>query len=154
MKNNKSILDNLSQEYIEGTDAEAVVADVTVFVCHVSNKIVKVLKLQESHVYMNTKALKHMYDSKPAQEYDFLLRNINKIVKRPDKIYWNKSEKRGDYCFVKMINGFEYLCSLEYLAEDEKSSQLCIVTAFKLRKPRYLDHYKLLWVWGSDISPS
>lgn len=93
--------------------------------------------------------MKHLYDKKPAEEYDFLVCNIYKIVKYPDRIYKNKDPKRGDLCFLKKLKGYNYLCSLE-VADDE----LTVITAFRVRKESYLNNYELLWSWRGDIPSS
>lgn len=93
--------------------------------------------------------LKHLYDSKPAEEYEFILRNMVSIVRYPDQLYDNKGGKRGQFCFVKAIKEDDYICSLETSAEvtsEEKIEEInFVVTAFRVRRSSYLREYKLLW---------
>ena len=93
--------------------------------------------------------IKHLYDKKPAEEFDFIIDNLHKIIKYPNYIYKNKKEKRGDWCFVKKIKNELYISSLE--REEEI---LEIVTVFRIRKEKYLKNFKLLWSWENDRSPS
>ncbi|MBP9817783.1 hypothetical protein KBC75_03470 [Candidatus Shapirobacteria bacterium] len=100
-----------------------------------------------------------MYDKKPAEEFDFLLRNVVHLVKYPDSIYKNRSGKKGNYVFTKIIQEVMYLCSLETCESnfDEGQDETnFIVTAFRLRvgKESYLDKYRLLWSWKGDLPSS
>jgi len=147
--NKKKILLNLHENYIVGTQEKAAVVFKAVFLCHLTNTVLKEIKTV-GKVYTNSRVLKHLYDKKPAEEYDFLVCNIYKIVKYPDRIYKNKDPKRGDFCFLKKLKGYNYLCSLEVDADDG----LTIVTAFRVRKESYLNNYELLWSWRGDIPSS
>ena len=102
--------------------------------------------------------MKHLYDSKPAEEYEFILHNLILIIKYPDFIYENKSGKRGQFAFVKTIQETRYFCSIETIEvtsqEGTNEEMTFIVTAFRLRKPTYLLSYKLLWSWKGDIPSS
>jgi len=151
----KQILKGLYKNYIKGTKEKAPVISKTVFFCYLTRAVTEVLQeqkpdLQESKVYINTKALKHCYDRKPAEEFDFLIDNLNQIITYPDKIYKNRNPKRGDFCFVKNLKGDKYFCSLEFVSEQKK---MLFVTSFRLRKESYLKNYKLLWSW-KDGAPS
>jgi len=57
--------------------------------------------------------LKHLYDKKPAEEYDFILYNLEQIVRYPYHLYPNKDSKRGDIAFVKLIHEKKYFCAIE-----------------------------------------
>ena len=85
----------LHKKHIKGTEREALVKEVRVLLCHLNKHIRISLKITEHKVYIKTIVLKHLYDKRNAQEYDFILENLHLIVKNPDKIYKNKSEKRG-----------------------------------------------------------
>lgn len=107
-------------------------------------------------IYIKSRSLKHVYDKRTAEEFDFILGNYGLLLADPDKIYRNKDQKRGDYCFVRRLeDGREYFCSLELECDlYKKISNLWLVTVFRIRKVSYLHNYKLLWTRGSDISPS
>lgn len=110
--------------------------------------VMKQLELEDGSVYVNTLVLKHLYDKKPAEEFDFLINNLHTIAKYPDYIYKNKDSKRGEVCFTKKLKGSDYICSIEI---DE---QTFIVTAFRIRDKKYMKNYESLWSWEDDNSPS
>lgn len=146
-KNNK-IVQNLFEKHIRGTAAKAVVEDVNVFLCHLTFAVAKENQFSPN-VYLNTRVLKHIYDKKPAEEFDCIVFYLDKIVRFPDHIYKNKNPKRGDYIFIKKIGSDIYLCSLQEILEDGFN----VVTAFRLRKENYLKSYDFLWSWrGGDSS--
>jgi len=144
----REVLLNLHESCIAGTQEKAVVVFKTVFICHLTNTVVRKIEAG-SKVYTNSRILKHLYDKKTAEEYHFLLGNVHKVIKYPDRIYKNKNPKRGDFCFFKKVKGYNYLCSLEIVDGD-----LMIVTAFRVRKESYLNNYELLWSWRGDIPSS
>ena len=152
MATKREVLRNLFEQYVKGTQNGAVVIDKTVFFCHLTNQVNKVLGIKESVVYVRTIPIKHIYDKRPAEEFDFIVDYIHKVVKYPDHIYKNKSPKRGTFCFVKSIQDEKYLCSLEIIEENER--KIMIVTAFRIRKDNYLDSYDLLWSWRNGESSS
>lgn len=141
------MLRDLHTKHIINTAPYAIVTEVTVLFCHLTNQVSKEVCLPFK-VYITTKVLKHMYDKRPAQEYDFILTNLESVVTFPDHVYKNKDPKRGDYCFVKKIEEEKYFCALETGNEE-----IYIVTVFKLRKENYLKNYELLWSW-KDGEPS
>lgn len=152
-----AVIPNLVELYIKGTEAEAIVPLVTTYLCHLTFAVIKGVNLQHQKVYISTRVVKHLYDRKPAEEFEFLTNHIHKIVKYPDRIYMNKNSKRGDYGFVKILDKELYFCAVEEvedMTEDGETSGLCVVTAFRLRKPNYLNNYKLLWSWRGDIPSS
>ena len=151
MGNKIEILNNLYQKYIKGTQPKIFVTYKVVVLCHLTNQVNKVIldKSGLSRVYISTKMIKHLYDKKPAEEFDFIIDNLHKIIKYPNYIYKNKKEKRGDWCFVKKIKNELYISSLE--CEEEI---LEIVTVFRIRKEKYLENFELLWSWEDDRSPS
>ena len=152
----RKIIRELHEKHIQGTKAKAIVVNKKVFLCHLTNAVTKGLALPTGKVYINTRVIKHLFDKKPAEEFDFLVENIHKIVKYPDLIYDNKQGKRGEYCFVKSIKSEKYFCCLELLevlTEDEVQKEIAVATAFRIRKESYLNGYELLWSW-KDGEPS
>ena len=154
------ILRNFFRNYIDGTPEKAIVADRKMFLCNLTQAVLSGIEIvgKPSGVYVTSRSLKHLFDKKPAEEFMFLLDNLHKIVKFPDKIYKNKDAKRGSFCFVKRIGDFDYLCSLEIiilpfelgvteLGGEKKEIQ--IVTSFRLRDDKYIKNYTLLWDWGN-----
>lgn len=118
----------------------------------------KAINLNNPKIHPTTKMLKHLYDSKPAEEYEFILHNLVSIIKYPDKIYENKESKRGQFAFIKTIKDVKYLSSLETTVitslEGTTEEMNFVVTAFRIRKENYLKNYKLLWNWKGDIPSS
>lgn len=144
----KKILSDLVDKYIRDTVSKSIVHDETVFLCQMTKVVMRQLKLEDGSVYINTRALKHLYDKKPAEEFDFLICNLHTIAKYPDCIYKNKDSKRGEICFTKKLKDSNYICSLEI------SEQVFIVTAFRIRDEKYMKNYESLWSWEDDKSPS
>ncbi len=145
--------------FIKDTGENAMVSDRILFLCTITKAVKKSLNLKSQKVYWSAKSMKHMYDKKPAEEFDFLLRNVVHLVKYPDSIYKNRSGKKGNYVFTKIIQEVMYLCSLETCESnfDEGQDETnFIVTAFRLRvgKESYLDKYRLLWSWKGDLPSS
>ena len=94
--------------------------------------------LAEGYV-ISSISLKHLYDKRPAREFDLILIYLPFIIQSPDLIFKNKSAKRGSLCCVREINSELYFCSLEF---DE---EICsVVTCFRIEED-YLNGYILLW---------
>lgn len=154
----KLSLVKLHKLYIQGTEEKAPVVLQTIHLCNTTNAVMKTLSLTSPKIHVTTKMFKHLYDSKPAEEYEFILHNLISIVKYPDRIYENKGGKRGQFCFVKTIKRHDYLCSFETThtkIEEAKTEEMnFVVTAFRVRKQSYLQNYKLLWSWKDDLPSS
>ena len=142
-------LQHLHNEYIKGTTEKEIIILTTTLLCNTTNLVTKAINLPSSKVYITTRVVKHLYDSKPAEEYDFIVNNLEKIVRYPDQIYENKGGKRGQFCFLKKIKDDLYFCSFEVsqmvVSESEVEEVNFVVTAFRIRRPSYLKDYKLLW---------
>jgi len=136
-------IDQLHQQYIKNTTKTAEIPLKTISLCKLTNIIAESLNFSSKTVFLKTKVLKHMYDKRPAQEYDFLLRNLVKIVKYPDIIYKNMDHNRGNKCFAKTINNITYFVPLEEVKGLEANY---IVTAFKVEED-YIKKFEALWNW-------
>lgn len=168
-------LEKLFKKHIKGTPKKAVVTDKDkkVLLCNLTNVVIEVIEMDgvAKSVYITSRCIKHLYDKKPAEEFDFIISNLHEIVKYPDKIYKNSPGKRGDFCFVKRIGNEigneEYLCSIEIsevaictcgnievevdkLGADSLIKEIQIATAMRIRKKKYIKNYTLLWDWGND----
>ncbi len=139
--------------HIKNTPPKAIVTLETVYVCRLTSAVLKITKLVDFKVYLNTKILKHLYDKRPAEEFDCIICHLHEIIKYPEKIYKNKTSKSGDFCLIKKINDFEYLCSLQLLSEDD-STKIVVITAFRVRDEKYLKNYELLWSWKGGTPSS
>lgn len=151
MKRNTFILKNIFEKHIRETPEKAIVSDITILLCQLTKKVHLTLEeflISNDRVYINTRSLKHLYDKKPAEELDCLLKYASAIIRFPDTLYKNKNQKRGDICFVKNIKNENYLCSLENQKEG-----FFVVTLFRLRKESYLKNFEHLWSW-KDGTPS
>jgi hypothetical protein len=146
-----NILQNLHDKYIKGTEPGALVPEKTVLLCNLTFTVQKQLCLPK-RAYINTKVLKHLYDKRPARQYDFTICYLHKLIKYPDKIYENKDSKRGGYCFVKTIKGRLSFASVELKTENKNDEHVFIVTSYDVPE-KYLKNYKLLWSW-KDGEPS
>lgn len=142
----KETLNDFFAKYVEGTQEKAKVIDQKSLLCRLTVAVAQAIDIKESRrsVYITTRCLKHLFDKKPAEEFLFILNHLREIVRYPDKIYLNKDEKRGEFCFVKRIGNSEYFCSIENEKEETQ-----VATAFRLRDEKYIKKYTLLWDWGN-----
>lgn len=139
------------EKHIKGTPAGAIVTKRKIVLCRLTNQVNRaVLKCGGlSKVYINTIVIKHLYDKKPAEEFHFIVENLDKIVRFPDYICKNKKPKRGKWIFVKELKNELYLCSL-----GNENIDFEVATSFRDRKRKYIKSYDLIWSWESDKSPS
>jgi len=144
----------LYEEYIKGTAKEATVVNKKIMACRLTGQVNEII-LREcgvNRIYISSRCLKHMYDERPAEEFEFILSNIQDILKLPDFIYKNRESKRGDWCLVKKIEDDYYLASVGM----EGQGELCleVATIFRLKKFSYLKKYDALWSWEDGVPPS
>lgn len=132
--------------YIKNTQPKVLVVEKTIFVCNLTHAVRQACEIISPKVHINTKILKHLYDRKPAEEFDFILRNTHSIVKYPDTIYKNKHSKKGEFCFVKKLGEHVYLCSVGKSGGISEEMNF-IITCFRIRDGKYLNNYELLWSW-------
>jgi len=146
----KEILQDFFEKYIKGTPEKAIIVDCKIFLCYLTNAVCSGIGVDKitGKVYITSRAVKHLFDRKPAEEFFFLIDNLHKVVKYPNKIYKNKTSKRGEYCLVKRIGDSDYFCSIEITDEMQ------IATAFRLRDGDYIKKYTLLWSWEDGTPPS
>ena len=149
----QKVLNKFFEKYIKGTVEKATVVNRKIFLCNLTNAVCTGIKINKKtkKVYITTRAVKHLFDKKPAEEFLFLIENLHKVVKYPDKIYKNKPGKRGEHCLVKKIGNVSYLCSIEIILSSEHNQEIQIATVFRLRDDSYIKKYTLLWSWGDDI---
>ena len=147
-----SVTSALHASHIHGTERKAIVQSVQILLCQLTAAVSKGIGLTCKRVYINTRVMKHVYDKRPAQEYDFLVENLGTIVKYPDRVYKNKDGKRGEYVFVKFYKNTFSLASIVVVNKESDDTQCEIVTFFTIDED-YLSDYKLLWEW-KDGAPS
>ncbi|KAA3621013.1 MAG: hypothetical protein DWQ02_28435 [Bacteroidetes bacterium] len=149
----KKVISDLYIKYVKGTENGAIVADRKAFLCHLTSAVIKGVELETQKSYVSTRIIKHLYDKKPAEEFEFLVNNIHSIVKYPDMVYENKQGKRAGFCFVKKIKSEQYICCIEVVhtpSEEDTIPEAHVVTAYRIRKEDYLKGYRLLWSWKGD----
>ena len=150
MNNQLPTIPRLFINHVKGTAKEAIVPDRRALVCHLTKAVLAGIGLEIMKVHITTRVIKHLYDKRPAQEFDLIIKNGYHIIRYPDEIYKNLDPKRGEYGFVKKIGTELFFCSVEV----EKTDGLAVATIFKLSKPgSYLKNYKSLWRW-KDGAPS
>jgi hypothetical protein len=147
-------IEEVVSRYIKDTPRKGYVKDLRVKVCDIPRKLKGKLKVADKRVYVTTKSLKHLYDVRPAEEFDFIVSNIDSFILKPMKIYEDKAGKTGSVCFYKEIGEEAYFCILEV---TPKSTH--IVSAYRLsevleKRKNYLAGYKLIWSWKVDLPSS
>jgi hypothetical protein len=136
---------NLHKKYVRNTPKKANIKIVETFLCNLRSLVPRLLDIPCKEIYINTRVIKHLYDKRPAQEFDFILSHIVSILKYPDQIYKNKRGKRGGYCFLKNIEDVFYLCCVEITQLNSTNKpRLEVVTIFIVAE-KYLSGYELLW---------
>lgn len=145
----------LHNRYVKDSLKKSVVLLAQTHLCDLAIMITEHLNIGASRVYLNTRVLKHLYDKRPAEEYDFMIKNLTDIIKFPHKIYENKNAKRGSFLFVKQYNCEECVVSLEMIhSEKENTNSHCEVVTFFRADKDYLLNYKLLWEWKGGTPSS
>lgn len=128
--------------FVKGTAYKAVVIDRMRLMCRLSQTVADALGMDRdgSIVNVSSRCVKHIFDKRPAEEFLFVLDHAYDILKSPDRIYADKGQKRESFAFVKNMAGYDYFCAIE------KTAGPCeIATVFRLRDPKYLSNYALLW---------
>lgn len=142
------------ERHIKNTPRKGYVKDLRVKVCEMPHKLKSKIKAKGPKVYITTKSLKHMYDVRSAQEFDFIITNIEAAILHPLRVYRNKEGKTGNICFYKEFGNNAYFYIL-----DSQTDSVYIVSAYRLseieeKRKNYLASYKLLWSWKGDLPSS
>ncbi len=128
------------ERYVRWTDRGASVGNATLHVGDLDEALRGFLTSGDGGIFLHARALKHVYDKRPAQECDACLSHLSETATIPDLVYEDQRGKRGNYCFVKKLEGDQYLCVLERVG-----IALEVVTFFVIREEKYLARRKLLW---------
>lgn len=147
-------LDKVIERFIKNTPRKGYVKDLRINVGSITQKVKSKIKASNLKVYITTKSLKHMYDQRSAQEFDFIINSLTKIIFQPHRIYKNKDGKTGDFCFYYEANSNYYF----YVFEVSKFG-IYLVSAYRLssleeKRKNYLGGYRLLWSWKVDLPSS
>jgi hypothetical protein len=144
----------MHKKYIIGTPEKGMISDGKARVGKIKKIIADLLRCQNRRVYVKTRALKHLYDKKPAEEFDFVIDHLARIIANPDFIYHGRDGRRGNFCFVVEIKESQYIAAMELVEIEDGRQELQIVTAFRMRHERYLNDYELLWSRRDGVSSS
>lgn len=154
MANRVSNAERLFETYIKGTPKQAIVRELTVTFCSLTNEVSRACGFHTITVYITTKIIKKNYDKRPAEQNDFILKNGWKIIRMPDEIYENKEGKRGNFLFSKRLNNDLYVASIEVVNSEQSGEMLYAVSLFRVPKESYLDGYNLIWSWKGGTPSS
>ena len=158
-----SVIKSVVRKHISGTSKKAPVIELTVFVCNLTKIVQKELSFPTNRVYLTTRSLKHLYDKRTAEEFDYITENLPSLVKFPARIYKNKDGKTGGFCFYKEDLGEIYFCIIESNSDtnpiDGEIGMNYVVSAYRLseketKRENYLAGYELLWSWKDDTPSS
>jgi len=147
-----SNLERIFEQYIRGTEKQALVKEITIKLCTLTNEVQRVCGFDTATVLVSTRVIKKNYDKRPAEEHDFILRHGWKVITLPDHIYVNKTSKRGDYRFGRTMRGGTYVASIE-IDNSTEEQMLLVASLFRIGKSSYLNSYELYWSW-KDGEPS
>ncbi len=149
------VIPELYKKYVKGTEKGAIVQDVQVLICNLTSAVILGIQANCNRVYISTRVLKHVYDKRPAEEFDFLIDNVHQFIKYPTQIYRNRNGKKGDYCFIGEAKNNKYICSIEIKKDEQDAHSHCeVVTFFRIQKESYLDNYELVWEWKGGAPSS
>jgi len=89
-----------------------------------------------------------------AEEFDFIISNIESFILNPTRIYKDKEGKTGNICFYKETKEGAYFSIL-----DTTGNSVYLVSAYRLsaieeKRKNYLAGYKLIWSWKVDLPSS
>jgi phage-Barnase-EndoU-ColicinE5/D-RelE like nuclease3 len=145
---------NVYEKHIRRSKLEAPVMDVKVRITKTTRKTRNAMHCRARKTYIRTRALKHLYDKKPAEEFDFILDHIMLIIRNPDCIYRNRSDRHTGFCLTRKIDNHQYLAVIELVAQNTSGEEVHIVTAFRIRDDNYLRNYDLLRSWRDGAHSS
>ena len=147
----KHTTSKLHERYIYGSQRDGEIPLFRTLLCHLTKETTYAISNKDAYgkIFISTHWLKHLYDKRPAVDYDLIRNNIHTIVKYPDSIYRNRTKKRGQWIFRKKIHGSDIITSLETLPTERPQYE--IVTSFRI-KEIYLRDYNLIWSWEDSAS--
>jgi hypothetical protein len=93
----------MHEAYVQRTPPEIFITDATAYAGVLVRDVVRKIGIRTQKVYMTSRAMKHLYDKKPAEEFDFVLDHVSLMLENPDALYIDKSDKRGGFCLSKKL---------------------------------------------------
>jgi hypothetical protein len=142
------------ERYVRRTRPESHISVMKIRITKITDEARQAMGCAQKKIYIRTRALKHLYDKKPAEEFDFLIDHLAHIIRTPDHLYQNKSGKTGNFCLAKKIYGHRYIVVLEVTAKQAPTEEISVVTAFRIRDDKYLRNYDLLRSWRDGAHSS
>lgn len=147
-------LDKIVDRFIKNTPRKGYVKDLRIKICQITHKLKSRIKAKSLNVYITTKSLKHMYDQRSAQEFDFIVSNIEKVVTNPHRIYKDKEGKTGNVCIY-----YEKNLNYYFIVIETNTTGNYVVSGYRLstieeKRKNYLAGYRLLWSWKGDLPSS
>jgi len=156
-----SAVHELYEKYVANTAHNALIPIKRSYLCNVRRTPGKILRQgkgsKNRRVYITTKALKHIYDrhifdKRTPEDFLLILKHFTNIIKRPDRIYKNNPDKRGNFLFVKIIDNRIYLASIEVVSHEQDTAIEIVSASFT--RERYLKKFDLLWGGRTANPPS
>ncbi len=150
----KEKLWRIHERQIRRTKPEAYISIIKIRLAKITKRTRQALHCHQRKIYIQTRALKHLYDKKPAEEFDFLIDHLETIIRNPELLYKNKNNKTGDFCITKKIDDHRYIVIIEVVNRQTAQEEIFIVTAFRIRDEKYLRNYDLLRSWRDGARSS
>jgi hypothetical protein len=150
----KEKLWKIHERYIRRTKPEANISMMKIRLTKITKRSRRMMGCDQRKIYIHSRSLKHLYDKKPAEEFDFLIDHLADIIRAPDILYRNKNNKRGNFCIVKKIQNSRYITIVEVSSRQTPDEEINVVTAFRMRDERYLRNYDLLRSWRDGAHSS
>ena len=141
----KNALRKVVETYIRKTPWHGAVFNARVICGRLPQQIADIFEMSDRNIWANTRALKHIYDKRTAEEFDFICGDLSEMFHDPDAVYRNKTDKRGHFGILKRYGDLSYFVSVELMSSDLKKPVMELVTVFRTRDRRYLNDYDLLW---------
>jgi len=140
--------------HIRNTPRKGYVKDLRIKICDFPHKLKGKLKIKDKRVYITTKSLKHLYDVRKGEEFDYIISNIDHFILNPTGIFKDKERKTGNYCIYKETGNGAYFIIL-----DVTENSVYVVSGYRLseveeKRKNYLSGYRLIWSWKVDLPSS
>jgi hypothetical protein len=150
----KEKLWDIHEKYIRRTKFEGPILKLKIRVTKITKKTKRAIGSNNRRIYIRTFALKHLYDKRPAEEFDFVIDHLAIIIGTPNNLYRNKTNKTGGFCITKRIDNDYYIAVIEVFSRNTTKEEIQIVTAFRIRDKKYLRDYELLRSWRDGAHSS
>lgn len=150
----KEKLWRIHELFIRRTVLESPIRQIKIRITEITKKTRHTVHCAQRRIYMHSRTLKHLYDKRPAEEFDFVIDHIALIIGNPDSLFKNKDGKTGNFCIVKKIGTYSYVVVIEIKNRQTENEEIWIVTTFRLQNNSYMRSYDLLRSWRDDTHSS